>query len=190
MKRKEFHNGTGSLPRLRLAGRQHNGWQSGGKRRTIRPMRERMVKNTQRKKLFAGRDKSWMNFNRRVLEEACDEANPVLERVKFLAITGSNLDEYVEIRLAGLLQRSEDGHTDLGYDGLTAQESLKILTDEIHAFVAEQYSCWNDRVLPELRKQKIRLLQWEELTEHQRTEAQAYFHREVDPLLTPITIRS
>ena len=147
-----------------------------------------MVKSTQQKKLFAGRDKSWMNFNRRVLEEACDESNPVLERVKFLAITGSNLDEYVEIRLAGLLQRSEDGHTDLGYDGLTAQESLKILTGEVHAFVAEQYACWNDRVLPELRKQKIRLLQWDELTERQRVEAQAYFHREVDPLLTPITI--
>ncbi|HEY9127746.1 MAG TPA: polyphosphate kinase 1 [Acidobacteriaceae bacterium] len=147
-----------------------------------------MVKSTQRKKLFAGRDKSWMNFNRRVLEEACDESNPVLERVKFLAITGSNLDEYVEIRLAGLLQRTEDGHTDLGYDGLPPQESLKILTAEIHEFVSEQYRCWNDKVLPELRKQKIRLLHWEELSEHQRIEAQAYFHREVDPLLTPITI--
>jgi polyphosphate kinase len=147
-----------------------------------------MVKSTQRKKQFAGRDKSWINFNRRVLEESCDETNPILERVKFLAITGSNLDEYVEIRLAGLLQRTEDGHTDLGYDGLPPQESLKILTAEIHDFVAAQYRCWNELLLPELRKQKIRLLQWEELTEHQRVTAQAYFHREVDPLLTPITI--
>jgi polyphosphate kinase len=147
-----------------------------------------MVRNTQRKKQFAGRDKSWMNFNRRVLEEAADDSNPILERVKFLSITGSNLDEYVEIRLAGLLQRTEDGHTDLGYDGLPPQESLEILTAEIHDFVAAQYRCWNEQLLPELRKQGIRLLQWDELTEEQQTQAQAYFHREVDPLLTPITI--
>ena len=147
-----------------------------------------MVRNTQRKKQFAGRDKSWMNFNRRVLEEAADDSNPILERVKFLSITGSNLDEYVEIRLAGLLQRTEDGHTDLGYDGLPPQESLDVLTAEIHDFVAAQYRCWNEQLLPELRKQGIRLLQWSELKGEQCSQAQAYFHREVDPLLTPITI--
>src|ERR1035441_10098280 len=116
-----------------------------------------MVRNTQRKKLFAGRDKSWMQFNRRVLEEAEDETNPVLERVKFLSITGSNLDEYVEIRLAGLLQRTEDGHTELGYDGLPPAESLEILTTEIRTFVSDQYRCWNDLLLPELRRHGIRL---------------------------------
>jgi polyphosphate kinase len=148
-----------------------------------------MARSTQqRKKQFAGRDKSWMNFNRRVLEEASDDSNPILERVKFLAITGSNLDEYVEIRLAGLLQRTEDGHIDPGYDGLSPQASLEILTAEIHDFVAAQYSCWNGQLLPELRQQGIRLLKWEELTEEQRAQAHAYFHREVDPLLTPITI--
>jgi len=144
--------------------------------------------NTQRKKLFAGRDKSWMQFNRRVLEEAADPSNPILERVKFLAITGSNLDEYVEIRLAGLLQRTEDGHTELGYDGLPPQDSLDVLTKEIHDFVAAQYVCWNDQLLPELRQNGIRLLCWEDLSTEQQTMAQAYFQREVDPLLTPITI--
>ena len=147
-----------------------------------------MVRNTQRKKQFAGRDKSWMNFNRRVLEEAADDSNPILERVKFLSITGSNLDEYVEIRLAGLLQRTEDGHTDLGYDGLPPQESLDVLTAEVHDFVAAQYRCWNEQLLPELRNQGIRLLRWDELKGEQCSQAQAYFHREVDPLLTPITI--
>jgi polyphosphate kinase len=147
-----------------------------------------MAKNTQRRKLFAGRDKSWMQFNRRVLEEAEDGANPVLERVKFLAITGSNLDEYVEIRLAGLLQRTEDGHTDPGYDGLLPEESLEVLTQEIHAFVKDQYRCWNEQLLPELRAHGVRLLGWGELSEEQQTMAQAYFQREVDPLLTPITI--
>jgi len=147
-----------------------------------------MAKNIQRKKQFAGRDKSWMNFNRRVLEEAQDDSNPILERVKFLAITGSNLDEYVEIRLAGLLQRTEDGHTEPGYDGLPPQESLDILTREMHDFVAAQYSCWKDQLLPKLREHGIRLLQWEELSGEQRQLASAYFQREVDPLLTPITI--
>ncbi len=77
-----------------------------------------MASKTQKQKLFNGRDHSWMQFNRRVLEEAEDAANPLLERVKFLAITGSNLDEYVEIRQAGLMQRIEDGYSEPGYDGL------------------------------------------------------------------------
>jgi polyphosphate kinase len=147
-----------------------------------------MAKSSQRKKQFAGRDKSWINFNRRVLEEAEDASNPVLERVKFLAITGSNLDEYVEIRLAGLLQRTEDGHTEPGYDGLPPQESLDVLTAEMHDFVEAQYRCWNDQLLPELRRHGIRLLEWQELSEAQRTAAHSYFQHEVDPLLTPITI--
>jgi len=147
-----------------------------------------MAKNTQRKKQFAGRDKSWMNFNRRVLEEAEDSSNPILERVKFLAITGSNLDEYVEIRLAGLLQRTEDGHTEPGYDGLPPHESLEALTREMHDFVGAQYRCWNEHLLPELRQHGIRLLQWDELSEEQRKLALVYFQREIDPLLTPITI--
>ncbi len=129
-----------------------------------------------------------MQFNRRVLEEAEDPSNPLLERVKFLSITGSNLDEYVEIRQAGLLQRIEDGYREPGFDGLRPDESLAVLTAEIHSFVAAQYKCWNDHLLPELRKQGIRLLEWQELTAEARAYAQEYFQREVDPLLTPISI--
>ncbi len=129
-----------------------------------------------------------MQFNRRVLEEAEDAANPLLERVKFLAITGSNLDEYVEVRQAGLMQRIEDGDRELGYDGLRPDESLAVLTAEIHSFVDAQYRCWNLHLLPELGKQGIRLLEWEELDEEARAFAQGYFQREVDPLLTPIAI--
>jgi polyphosphate kinase len=147
-----------------------------------------MARTTQKQKLFNGRDKSWMQFNRRVLEEAMDPANPLLERVKFLAITGSNLDEYIEIRQAGLMQRIEDGYREPGYDGLRPDESLAVLTAEIHSFVAAQYHCWNERLLPELRQQGIRLLEWKELDEEARAFAQGYFQREVDPLLTPIAI--
>ncbi len=147
-----------------------------------------MARTTPKQTLFNGRDHSWMQFNRRVLEEAEDTTNPLLERVKFLAITGSNLDEYVEVRQAGLLQRIEDGYQEPGYDGLRPDESLTVLTAEIHSFVEAQYKCWNEHLLPELKQQGIRLLEWEELSDEARTYAQGYFAREVDPLLTPIAI--
>jgi polyphosphate kinase len=147
-----------------------------------------MARSTKKQKLFNGRDHSWMQFNRRVLEEAEDATNPLLERVKFLAITANNLDEYVEVRQAGLMQRIEDGYREPGFDGLRPDESLAILTAEIHSFVAAQYECWNEMLLPELRKQGIRLLEWKQLDEEARAYAQGYFQREVDPLLTPISI--
>src|SRR5512135_592690 len=147
-----------------------------------------MARTTPKQKLFNGRDFSWMQFNRRVLEEAEDATNPLLERVKFLAITASNLDEYVEIRQAGLMQRIEDGYREPGYDGLRPSESLSQLTKEIHSFVDGQYKCWNEQLLPALRDQGIRLLEWEELSEEARAFAQGYFQREVDPLLTPVAI--
>ncbi|MDE3148432.1 MAG: polyphosphate kinase 1, partial [Acidobacteriota bacterium] len=147
-----------------------------------------MPRTTRKQKLFNGRDHSWMQFNRRVLEEAEDPANPLLERVKFLAITSSNLDEYVEIRQAGLMQRIEDGYREPGYDGLRPEESLAALTSDIHEFVADQYRCWNEQLLPDLRKHGIRLLEWKRLSEEARAFAQGYFQREVDPLLTPISI--
>ncbi len=147
-----------------------------------------MARTKHKQNLFNGRDHSWMEFNRRVLEEAEDPANPLLERVKFLAITASNLDEYVEIRQAGLMQRIEDGYREPGFDGLRPDESLTVLTADIHSFVAAQYRCWNEQLLPELRKQGVRLLEWEELSEEARAYAHSYFLREVDPLLTPIAI--
>ncbi len=147
-----------------------------------------MARTNQKQKLFNGRDYSWMQFNRRVLEEAEDAGNPLLERVKFLAITGNNLDEYVEVRQAGLMQRIEDGYREPGFDGLRPDESLAVLTEEIHEFVAAQYRCWNQQLVPELRKQGIRLLEWKELGDEARAFAQSYFQREVDPLLTPISI--
>jgi polyphosphate kinase len=147
-----------------------------------------MARTSNKQKLFNGRDYSWMQFNRRVLEEAEDANNPLLERVKFLAITGNNLDEYVEVRQAGLMQRIEDGYREPGYDGNRPDESLEVLTAEIHSFVAAQYHCWNQLLLPDLRKQGIRLLEWNELGDEARAFAQNYFQRDVDPLLTPISI--
>jgi polyphosphate kinase len=141
--------------------------------------------------LFFSRDESWMRFNQRVLEEAQDETNPLLERVKFLAITASNLDEFVEIRVAGFLQRIEDGYNlaqppDEG--GLTPQERLDGLMERIRSFVDDQYKCWNEQLLPEMHAQKIRVLRWNELSDKARALALEFYNTEVDPLLTPVTI--
>src|SRR5271156_6271143 len=141
--------------------------------------------------MFFSGDESWMRFNQRVLEEAQDETNPLLERVKFLAITASNLDEFVEIRVAGFLQRIEDGYNlaqppDEG--GLTPQERLDGLMERIRCFVDDQYKCWNQKLLPAMHAQKIRVLRWNELSEKARALALEFYNTEVDPLLTPVTI--
>jgi polyphosphate kinase len=132
-----------------------------------------------------------MRFNERVLEEAQDETNPLLERVKFLAITASNLDEFVEIRVAGFLQRIEDGYNlaqppDEG--GLTPQERLDRLMVMMHGFVEAQYRCWNEQLLPAMEAQRIRVLRWNELSDGARARALEFYATEVDPLLTPVTI--
>jgi polyphosphate kinase len=138
--------------------------------------------------LFIGRDESWLNFNRRVLEEAQDPTNPLLERVKFLAITASNLDEFVEIRVAGIMQRIEDGYTEPGFDGLTPQQTLDTIVAQMHAFVRDQYRCWTEDLRPALYDNGVRVLEWGDVDAAARAHALAYYQREVDPLLTPITI--
>ena len=138
--------------------------------------------------LFIGRDESWLSFNRRVLEEAQDRSNPLLERVKFLAITASNLDEFVEIRVAGIMQRIEDGYTEPGFDGLTPRQTLDNVVEDMHNFVRDQYRCWTEDLRPTLYDNGVRVLEWGEIDEAARAHALDYFQREVDPLLTPITI--
>ena len=138
--------------------------------------------------LFIGRDESWLRFNRRVLEEAQDPENPLLERVKFLAITASNLDEFVEIRVAGIMQRIEDGYTEPGFDGLTPRQTLDIVVDSLHNFVRDQYRCWTKDLRPALFNNGVRVLGWGDIDEAQRAYVLNYYQREVDPLLTPITI--
>jgi polyphosphate kinase len=138
--------------------------------------------------LFIGRDESWLSFNRRVLEEAQDKDNPLLERVKFLAITASNLDEFVEIRVAGTMQRIEDGYTEPGFDGRTPQQTLDVVIADMHNFVNDQYRCWTEDLRPALYKNGVRVLGWSEIDEAQRDHALLYYQHEVDPLLTPITI--
>src|SRR6202522_3349866 len=134
------------------------------------------------------REASWLKFNWRVLEEAGDLRNPLLERVKFLAISASNLDEFFEVRVGCLLQQLEDGHNSTTPDGLTMVEERELIKDAAHEFVEEQYSCWNDRLRPELAEQGIRVLGIDELDEAAMAFVDDYCERELDPLLTPVTV--
>lgn len=140
---------------------------------------------------YLHRDDSWLKFNERVLEEAQDDRNPPLERVKFLAITASNLDEFFEIRIAGVMQLIEDGSRETlepDEGGQTAEERLKRLTAAIKVFVQAQYRCWNDQLLSLLAVHGVRVLRWKELSEEARAHAEKFYADEVDPLLTPVTI--
>src|SRR3954463_11250350 len=109
-----------------------------------------VVRTLDKPEYFLNRSLSWLEFNRRVLEEAEDDRNPLLERVKFLAITASNLDEFFEVRIAGLVQRIEDGHGEPGPDGLSPVEERDQLARNSHEFVEAQYRCWNQQLLPAL----------------------------------------
>jgi len=138
--------------------------------------------------LVLNREASWLAFNRRVLEEAENPRNPLLERVKFLAITARNLDEFFEIRVGGLIQRIEDGQTEPGPDGRTPQQEAQLVAQLTHEFMRDQYHCWNHELRPELAREGIRVVGMKELTPEQRSFVAEYCDRELDPLLTPVTV--
>jgi len=137
---------------------------------------------------YLNRDTSWLAFNRRVLEEAGDESNPLLERVKFLAISASNLDEFFEIRVAAMVQQIEDGYNEAGPDGTTLVQKRELLGKLCHEFVDDQYECWNARLRPALAAGGIRVLALHELDPAALRFVDEYCEKELDPLLTPVTV--
>src|SRR5215471_12014210 len=134
---------------------------------------------------FIKRESSWLEFNRRVLEEAEDRDNPLLERLKFLSITASNLDEFFEVRVAGLLQQIEDGYSEAGPDGLTLIEERELISRFTHELVDDQYRCWNEQLRPEMAEHGIRVLGLSEVDSAGRSFIEEYCEKELDPLLTP-----
>src|ERR1700722_17685698 len=137
---------------------------------------------------FLNRDTSWLAFNRRVLEEASDEGNPLLERLKFLSISASNLDEFFEIRVAAMMQQIEDGYNEAGPDGVTLSEKRDLMNKLTHEFVNDQYDCWNTRLRPALTENGIRVLGLHELDSDALRFVEEYCEKELDPLLTPVTV--
>src|SRR5215472_11936327 len=138
--------------------------------------------------LYSNRHLQWLAFNQRVLEEARDTGNPLLERVRFLAITANNLDEFVEIRVSGFLQKIEHGKQSMGPDGLTPVEELDRISASMHRLVREQYKCWNDELLPALAKHHIRVLAFDQLNAKSVGMAKMFYDRQVYPMLTPVTV--
>jgi Polyphosphate kinase len=135
---------------------------------------------------FLNRELSLLAFNRRVLGQAADAGVPLLERLRFLCIVSSNLDEFFEIRVAGLKEQIKLGAVAPGPDGLTPHEAFRLVAAQAHDLVEEQYALLNDAMLPALDKQGIRFLKRSTWNEAQTAWIRDYFFREVMPVLTPI----
>ena len=139
-------------------------------------------------KNFINRELSWLEFNRRVLEEAQDPTQPLLERVKFLGIVSSNLDEFFEIRVAGIKQQIASETSDVGPDGMSPTETFEAIQRVVHEMVAEQYALWNKEIEPLLRENNIRIQHIDELNAKRAAWARRYFQQEVFPMLTPLAV--
>src|SRR5438876_5128856 len=137
---------------------------------------------------FINRELSWLEFNRRVLEEAQDPTQPLIERVKFLTIFSSNLDEFFEIRVAGIKQQIESETSDLGPDGLSPTDTFNNIQRVVRELVATQYALWNEELLPQLAKNGIRIPKMAELSAKRAAWAHRYFQEEVFPMLTPLAV--
>ena len=137
---------------------------------------------------FINRELSWLEFNRRVLEEAQDPTQPLIERVKFLTIVSSNLDEFFEIRVAGIKQQIESETSDVGPDGLTPTDTFNAIQRTAHEMVATQYALWRDELMPLLAKNGIRIHKVSELNAKRAAWARRFFQEEVFPMLTPLAV--
>jgi polyphosphate kinase len=137
-------------------------------------------------KFYLNRELSQLEFFRRVLEEAQDERNPLLERVKFLAIVGSNLDEFFMVRVAGLKQQIAAGVMELSFDGLTAAAQLAAISKTVSKLLAAARDCYQDDLLPKLDEAGIHLLGYPDLDHRQKAYVGRYFEQLVFPVLTPL----
>lgn len=136
--------------------------------------------------MYTNRELSLLEFNWRVLQQASDPRVPLLERLKFLCISTTNMDEFFEIRVAGVKQRLEAGSVDAGPDGLGPQELLAAISERAHEVVTEQYEVLNDELLPALEAENIRFLRRDSWTEEQINWLRDYFEDELLPILSPI----
>ncbi|MBI4951204.1 MAG: polyphosphate kinase 1 [Myxococcales bacterium] len=135
---------------------------------------------------YFNRELSWLKFNERVLGEALDERTPLLERVRFLSIFGSNLDEFFMIRVSGLKRQLEGGAREAPPDGMTPAEQIAAIREQLLPPLRASHECWRARLLPQLRTAGIRVLRYEELKRKQRKLLRQYFEHEIFPVLTPL----
>jgi len=137
---------------------------------------------------FLNRDLSWLEFNRRVLHEALDERTPLLERVGFLSIFSSNLDEFFQKRVGNIKGQIEAGITVPTPDGLSAREQLLAIRRSVQDLLRLQLDCYSRMIVPALAQHKVHLLNWDELTDDERVYAQQYYQKNLFPILTPLAV--
>jgi polyphosphate kinase len=136
--------------------------------------------------LYINRELSLLAFQSRVLEEAQDESNPLLERFKFLSILGSNIEEFFMVRVAGLKRQLESATVSVGPDGLTPSEQLECVRHEVKSILEAAHRCLVDELIPAMEQANIRIYRYEELTEEHRAQVQTYFLENIFPVLTPL----
>jgi polyphosphate kinase len=146
---------------------------------------ERVTPNTSVTSLFLNRELSLLEFHARVLEEALDETNPLLERLNFLSIFSSNLDEFFMIRVSGLKEEVEHGVTDVSSDGLTPEEQLSKIRQRILPLSESQSRAWREKIRPQLAAEGIHVVEYDSLSRHQHTHIKSYFVEKIFPVLTP-----
>lgn len=139
---------------------------------------------------FTNRELSWLEFNQRILGEARDRKNPLFERMKFLSITASNLDEFFMVRIASLKDMVNAGYQKKDIAGMTAQEQLRALNEKMQAFCEKQYTTYNRALLPKLSEEGLEIISFSELTEKEVDFLEEYFHKNIYPVLTPMAIDS
>ena len=137
---------------------------------------------------YFNRELSWLAFNRRVLEQAESPEYPLLERMKFLAFVSSNLDEFFEIRVAGIMQQIKSGSHECGPDGLSPKEQLRRIQSGARRLVADQSACWDRKIVPGLDKAGIKFCAYNQLTRNEKQWASEYFAKQIFPVLTPLAI--
>ena len=145
-------------------------------------------KITPKPELFINRELSLLEFQSRVLDEAQDEINPLLERVKYLAIFGSNMDEFFMVRVSGLRKQVEAGIIDISPDGMTPREQLAAIRKRYIELDNEAHLCLTRKLLPKLQKAGVHILDYEKLSNAQKEKADTYFHETVYPVLTPLAL--
>ena len=137
---------------------------------------------------YFNREVNWLEFNRRVLEEAMDPSHPLLERVKFLAIFHTNLDEFFMIRVSGLQEQVESGLTAPSKDGLTARQQLAVVRERVIDLSKQAWAHYKNTIRPQLAEAGIRLLDYSDLQDEQRKALKKYFDTTVYPVLTPLAV--
>lgn len=149
-------------------------------------MRDRVLANN--KHCYFNRELSWLAFNRRVLEQAQSEAYPLLERMKFLAFVSSNLDEFFEIRVAGVIQQIKSGNIENYDDGLDSKQLLVKIQSYVKRILLDHTNCWKNSLTPQLEAAGIRFLNYSELNLREKKWVTQYFNEHIFPVLTPLAI--